>query len=103
MLAAFILTRIWISSEPLSYLCQPNLTRIWRSLLDCSLSCATFLWISYASSLQLNEDTKVLAELVYYIVTFLWVWYAGSLLMDEDKEVPGKVLSYLCRCPLGLV
>ena len=33
----------------------------------------------------------------------LRVWYAGSLQLNEDKEVPGKVLSYLYRCPQGLV
>jgi hypothetical protein len=64
---------------------------------------AGLLWVSYASSLQLNEDTKVLAELLYCIVIVLRVWFAGSLQRNEDKEVPGKVFSYLYRCPLGLV
>jgi hypothetical protein len=38
-----------------------------------------------------------------YTETVLRVWYAGSFQMDEDKEVPGKVLSYLYRCPPGVV
>jgi hypothetical protein len=80
-----------------------NLARIWRSLLDCSLSYATFLWVWHAVSLQMDKDKEILAELLSYTLTVLWVWYAGSLQLYEEKEVPGKVFSYLYRCPQGLV
>jgi hypothetical protein len=63
------------------------------SLLDCSINCATFLWVRHAGGLQLDEDTEILAELLY-IVIVLWVWYARRLQMDEKKEVPGELLSY---------
>jgi len=58
-------------------LAASNLVRIWRSLLNYSLTYTNVLRVSNAG-LQLDKDKKVLAELFSYIVTVLLVWQAAS-------------------------
>ncbi len=61
-------------------LAASNLVRIWRSLLNYSLTYTNVLRVSNAG-LQLDKDKKVLAELFSYIVTVLLkVWWPYATL-----------------------
>jgi hypothetical protein len=80
-----------------------NWRRIKKVLVELLYYTVSVLWVWYAGCLQMDEDKEAPGKCSLTYAAVLRIWYAGCLQMNEDKEVPKKVLSYLCRCPQGLV